>query len=303
MQRIEKYAVIALVLLLVTILAVSLWSQKKGKSPFSIFKKSSESSELAQTPIGGDPNGAVGFETTSVGTPPDTGLAPRNAAGAQAQGGLDGATLPADWRPGDPWVNRGRVAEQSRQDPFGAAVQPSAQPGTGFVVDTPASSLAAAEPAPKPSATPQPRKASPVAAGPTYVVQRGDTLGEIAARELGSFDKWTEIAALNGNLDPKRLKQGMKLVLPAGAKSASKPKVNGSGAVAPGGEYVVQKGDTLSGIAQKVLGKGSRWTEIAALNPNVDANRLVVGARLRLPKGAPVASANVAKVERGNRVR
>ncbi|MCK6448657.1 MAG: LysM peptidoglycan-binding domain-containing protein [Planctomycetes bacterium] len=319
MQRIEKYAVIALVLLLVTILAVSLWSQKKGKSPFSFFKKSSESTEsteLAQNPASGGPN-ATGFDVTTVGNAPTTGLAPYGTQGAP-QAGLDAQgnaapanvndpTLPADWKPGQPWVNRGRVAAQQQQ------VQDPAQPtnalptGSGFVgaeqpVVTEPTGTSTPSAQPKSSAKPVARKSTP-AAGPTYVVQSGDTLGEIAARELGSFDKWTEIAALNGNLDPKKLKKGQKIVLPAGAKTASKPKVNGTGAVAPGGEYVVQKGDTLSGIAQKVLGKGGRWSEIAALNPSIDPNRLIVGSRLRLPKGVATGSPTVAKADRKNRVR
>lgn len=315
MQRIEKYAVIALVLLLVTILAVSLWSQKKGKSPFSFFKKSSEaseSSELAQSPAAGGPN-ASGFDTTSVGNAPTAGLAPYGTQGApqagfDAQGhavpsNVNDPTLPADWKPGQPWVNRGRVAAQQQQE---NPLQPSnvLPNGSGFIGGEPSSAEPVTPGAQPKSAQPKPAaKKSTPAAGPTYVVQSGDTLGEIAARELGSFDKWTEIAALNDNLDPKKLKKGQKLVLPAGAKSASKPKVNGTGSVAPGGEYVVQKGDTLSGIAQKVLGKSGRWNEIAALNPSVDPNRLIVGARLRLPKGVAAGSTTVAKADRKNRVR
>lgn len=325
MQRIEKYAVIALVLLLVTILAVSLWSQKKGKSPFSFFKKSAESTEsneLAQNSATSDPNGpngqntlgASGFDTTTVGNAPASGLAPYGTQGApqagfDAQGNavpvnVNDPTLPADWKPGQPWVNRGRVAAQQQQvtDP----TQPSnvLPAGSGFVGTEPSNVNQPTTPSAQPKSSPKPvAKKSTPAAGPTYVVKSGDTLGEIAARELGSFDKWTEIAALNGNLDPKKLKKGQKIVLPAGAKSASKPKVNGTGAVAPGGEYVVQKGDTLSGIAQKVLGKGGRWNEIAALNPSIDPNRLIVGSRLRLPKGVSTGSPTVAKADRKNRVR
>ncbi|MBI5435369.1 MAG: LysM peptidoglycan-binding domain-containing protein [Planctomycetes bacterium] len=311
MQRIEKYAVIALVLLLVTILAVSLWSQKKGKSPFSFFKKGTDTSEVAQGPGATDPAAATGFETTQIGAQPQTGLAP---IGEQTPQNLDPRVPPAGWKPGEPWVNRGRVAAQTHpNDGLGEAVQqPSTQPvgfdvqrpTSGFVADevavraTPSAEKSSVAPAKKPAA-----KKSTVAAGPTYVVQGGDTLGEIAQRELGSFDKWSDIAALNGNLDPKKLKKGMKIVLPAGAKSASKPKVNGTGAVAPGGEYVVQKGDTLSGIAQKLLGKSARWTEIASLNPSIDPKRLIVGAHLRLPKGVAVRSSNVAKAESKNRVR
>jgi LysM repeat protein len=319
MQRIEKYAVIALVLLLVTILAVSLWSQKKGKSPFSFFKKGTDSAEVAQAPTA-DPNAPTtnALETTATGTEPGPGLAP---LGSQGQTPVDPTAAPADWKPGEPWKNRGRVA--GAQQPGGGAIGGTAndvivpqspasnapgafngQPRTGFVTDgagaAPQSSAPVA-PAANGGSKPAASKPTP-AAGPTYVVQSGDTLGEIAARELGSFEKWHDIAALNGNLDPKKLKKGMKIVLPAGAK-ASKSKADAKPAPAPGGEYVVQKGDTLSGIAQKVLGKASRWNELVALNPSVDADRLIVGSRLRLPKGVAVASNTIAKAERKNRVR
>ncbi|MCE9593903.1 MAG: LysM peptidoglycan-binding domain-containing protein [Planctomycetes bacterium] len=328
MQRIEKYAVIALVLLLVTILAVSLWSQKKGKSPFSFFKRGS-STEVAQAPTGNEPAVENNFTTTDTGATPGTGLAPmqqdpQGVAGTNlgnSQVGAGGAqrvgdpTMPADWRPGQPWVNRGRVGAVHQgeagqtvpgaQQQFGMQ-QPSTNDAgqTGFVNLQPQTPRVNA---PK-SAVESPADRRTLAAGPTYVVQSGDTLGEIAARQLGSAAKWTEIAKLNDNLDPKKLRKGMKLVMPAGAKVAAAPKTANAPAVAPGGEYVVRKGDTLSEIANKVLGKTSRWTEIAALNPSIDANRLIVGTHLRLPKGVAaggvaVGSSTVAKVERKNRVR
>jgi nucleoid-associated protein YgaU len=51
----------------------------------------------------------------------------------------------------------------------------------------------------------------------TYVVQRGDTLSQIAARELGSARRQKEILELNADIlkDPDSLLVGMKLKLPA----------------------------------------------------------------------------------------
>ena len=48
-------------------------------------------------------------------------------------------------------------------------------------------------------------------------------------------------------------------------------------------KYQVQKGDTMSGIAQCI---GVRWQDIAALNPNVNPNRMMVGQTLVLPSHA-----------------
>lgn len=65
-------------------------------------------------------------------------------------------------------------------------------------------------------------------------------------------------------------------------KVASTPKVTtgaGKAAVAAGpGEYVVAKGDTLGGIAKKV---GISLKVIQELNPDVNANRMQIGQKLK----------------------
>lgn len=48
-------------------------------------------------------------------------------------------------------------------------------------------------------------------------------------------------------------------------------------------EYIVQPGDMLSVIAEKKLGKASRWVEIAKLNKIENPDLLFVGQRLKLP--------------------
>ena len=51
-------------------------------------------------------------------------------------------------------------------------------------------------------------------AGDEYVVKQGDTLAEIAAKELGSPDKWRVIARANGIEDPDTVYVGQKLRIP-----------------------------------------------------------------------------------------
>lgn len=50
--------------------------------------------------------------------------------------------------------------------------------------------------------------------------------------------------------------------------------------------YLVKKGDTLWDLADKKLGDGSRWREIANLNGVADPRKLQIGAKLKMPEGA-----------------
>lgn len=69
----------------------------------------------------------------------------------------------------------------------------------------------------RPAARPQ-AQAKPAAApagARTHVVQRGDTLGTIAERYLGTSRRWREISELNKLSDPDRLLVGATLKIPA----------------------------------------------------------------------------------------
>jgi len=101
-----------------------------------------------------------------------------------------------------------------------------------------------------------------------YTIKSGDTLEAIARAELGSGQKWNAIVAANPGLDPKALKIGQKIKLPASGSAASGSAASGSagsGTAATtetmkssgGNTYTVQRGDTLYGIARKVYGASS----------------------------------------------
>jgi hypothetical protein len=55
------------------------------------------------------------------------------------------------------------------------------------------------------------------------VVRPGESLTLIAARELGSMDRWTELAEINNIRDPRRLQIGQRLVLPGSRESIPQP--------------------------------------------------------------------------------
>ena len=48
-------------------------------------------------------------------------------------------------------------------------------------------------------------------------------------------------------------------------------------------EYVVVRGDSLWKISRRLLGKGSRWKEIAAANPGIDPAKIMPGQVLLIP--------------------
>jgi len=50
--------------------------------------------------------------------------------------------------------------------------------------------------------------------GGSYTVQRGDTMGKIAKKLLGSSKRWREVARANPQIDPNRLEAGMTIVVP-----------------------------------------------------------------------------------------
>ncbi len=78
----------------------------------------------------------------------------------------------------------------------------------------------AATPAAVPAAVAAPAPmAVPVAAKPTgerrYVIQTGDTLGDISTAFYGSNQYWKQIRAANPTLDPNSLTVGTEIVIPA----------------------------------------------------------------------------------------
>ena len=96
----------------------------------------------------------------------------------------------------------------------------------------------------------------------SYTVRRGDSLSMIAQRFGTSM---AELKRLN-SLRSDGVQIGQVLKLPAGQGSATR-------------EHKIQRGETLSGSAQRYRVSGS---ELTALN-KVDANRILVGQVLKIP--------------------
>ncbi|MCU7821749.1 LysM peptidoglycan-binding domain-containing protein, partial [Kitasatospora sp. DSM 101779] len=169
----------------------------------------------------------------------------------------------------------------------------------------PAAPQYAALPAAAPAAAP----AAPAQDHPGYTVRDtrpADSLWSIAERQLGSGERWQEIARLNDGrvmddsgrrFDADRpIHPGWKLLMPGDAKpdtAGGAPAPQQGPAPAPQHASVtVAPGDSLSAIAQRELGSGDRWPELFEANRGVrapdgerltDPDVLVPGTVLTVP--------------------
>lgn len=124
-----------------------------------------------------------------------------------------------------------------------------------------------------------------------YVIQSGDTLETIAQAKYGARSFQTLILEANPGLNPNALRIGKKLTLPARAEkkteeTASKDLTVPAPDVVGAKTYVVQPGDTLSGISTKVYKTARYVDKIIQANPDKlsDPHLLVVGAKLTMPE-------------------
>ena len=130
------------------------------------------------------------------------------------------------------------------------------------------------------------------APNPMHTVADGETLRSICRAWYGNGDLSNALATYNTLPDPDRLAPGLRLIMPnAGELVASAEPVITMGApiesnaVMAMGSYTVQPGDTLSEIAQKLMGTARATASLYELNRSVlpDINALKVGMVLNYP--------------------
>ena len=134
----------------------------------------------------------------------------------------------------------------------------------------------------------------------TYVVQRGDDLSAISKKFYGAVEgnRFKNVTLIfEANRDKlstmDEIYEGQTLKIPALAgqsggavKVSSSRAVNNSNSVSQSEAtriYVVRENDRLWNIAEEKLGSGVRYKEIVKLNNMKDEDRLLVGAKLKLP--------------------
>ncbi|MCY2960728.1 MAG: LysM domain-containing protein [Planctomycetota bacterium] len=296
MQQIERYGVIALVFLLVTIVAISFWGDSKSPGFWSRLTGKSQPKEVAKIDPTvlpqqiADPNIPL-----SPAAPTDVVAPTVSLGGPQPTTTIDAPGLGGSTLQPDPLAT------------LGGPQQPVVPGPIVPVTSVPAPSIAVV---------------APPAGANEYVVQRGDSLARIARNRLGAESRWQEIATLNPKVDPKSLTVGQKLVLPSGtaapvvaktnaprtaepkaaAKPVTKPIAKSAAPAAASKKAektavasracIVQKGDTLRSIARRELGDERLWKEIASANPGLDPAKLAIGMRVKLPqKGGELLAA------------
>lgn len=153
-----------------------------------------------------------------------------------------------------------------------------------------------------PSEVFEPAAEPPMAVGETYTVKKGDSLRAIAKR-YGVSSK--ELMELNNIKDANKIRIGMKLQLPLGAKLTNgiatahtapvanhkaKPSnggtTNKSATSTDGSTYIVQQGDVLSRIA----GRFGVSTKALREANHLKSDKVYVGQKLTIPKASAGSS-------------
>jgi nucleoid-associated protein YgaU len=235
---------------------------------------------------------AIGGEVAAgdqLGAPPPEAFGPGSGTvgGAKTDAAAAGSAAPGTTAPGTVAVK----GAESGAVAAGAGAGAAAAGGTksaGGVVPTGAGSGTTAPTAPISTPPAKSTTSAAAPAGADYTVKSGDTLEAIARAQLGDGQKWRAIVEMNPGLDPKALKVGQKLKMPAGgtasAKESSAPTSGAANSAT--NTYTVQKGDTLVAIARKFYGGDSDWKRILDANTSVlkgDAAALRPGMKLTIP--------------------
>jgi LysM repeat protein len=149
---------------------------------------------------------------------------------------------------------------------------PPSGPGSGIIIDN-------SSPINNPPVT---SFVAPNISRESYTVKSGDSLWKVANNHGVSVD---DLARVNNIPKTSMLKVGQTLSLPEGANykvsSSTGSSASKSSSVKPGGQYVVQKGDSLSVIAHR---NNSSVSAIKSAN-NLKNDTVYVGQKLTIPGG------------------
>lgn len=171
------------------------------------------------------------------------------------------------------------IPRQTTAAPQAARTEPQASKRREIVIGTP--------PGARERATKSPSRVTQTMR--FHNVKAGETLSEISELYFGTRSRWQEIARANNIPNANGLRVGTRLVIPSGPSAtasdapSAQPRVEE--VVVAVRTTTVREGDTLSGIAKRELGTGTRWKELwkANLATLPDPDLLAPGMTLRLP--------------------
>ncbi|HSW47229.1 MAG TPA: LysM peptidoglycan-binding domain-containing protein [Phycisphaerae bacterium] len=229
-------------------------------------------------------------------------MANRPVAAPTSPTGLAGTTQPA-----------ARVGEDPRPTLAPAIGTESPRPGMGARV-TPGSGEITLAGDNKPADSARTAGAlthKPAEQPRTHVVQAGETFTSLAVKYFGHARHANLITKANPDIEPRKMRVGMKLTIPPAPDSAAPTMAATASPTPPGGPaiptatpitrstkplpvptdraYTVKAGEGWYTIAQRFLSDGRRWTELYELNKErVPHNPMLVppGLTIELPKDA-----------------
>ena len=279
MQQIEKYGVIALVFLLVTIVAVSFWGDSKSPGFWSrLTGGQKEDVAQATTPVVDeaaaqvDPSATVQNDPLAQARELPTGDLVGGAVVGQAANTAEAATATVDVGSSSTRLETTYLVKS------GDSLARIARHQLGSEARwTEIQAL-------NPGVTPENLKL-----GQTLLLPVG-----AASASAPAASAIANAAPARGEAQPKagaKPKPAVASKAPASAQPASAPKPKA------GRVYTVKSGDTLARIAERECGNAKLVGQIKALNPGLDPDKIKVGAKLNLPaqSGALVASATGAR--------
>lgn len=276
MHSIERYGIVALLFLVVTVVAVLMWDGNKEKKEAEVPGRLAAAASHAPVAPAVQADESRRLSLLAESQPGPLQRHPR------AERGADFGS-PSEPLSATPLSENAPDAAPGTLELQAPREQPAPEQVIGLKAAGPTQALAAS--------------------ARTYAVRTGDTLSEIAQRELGSARRWQELVSANPGLDPSKLRVGQSIRIPGAPALGGEPRTAAVNAAAPkqgaapkpaapakagasGKTWKVGQGENLWRIAERALGDGKRWREIASLNPKVNPDKLLLGQELVLPGSA-----------------
>ena len=298
MQQYERFGVLALLLLVVTLVAVALL----GEDPRDPSRLGELQAQAAEQPQPAEQHQSSQAQGRAPGQPRPTsrpqGERPVPRRGGNRPLAQDPRLGGAEERPVPTAKRRPEPLEQPVERP---SQQPSQQLSQDAGPDLSFEQPAPVEPRPWPeravlpaptaevapaavATQPQPQALAASAPSRSYTVQPGDCLGTILQEQCGTVRAQAKVLELNPGLDPDRLRVGQVLRLPLAAAEASFQRPGRIQEVGVLDVVVVEPGDSLYRILQRERGGRVSIEQVLASNPGLDPNLLQPGQEIRLPQ-------------------